>query len=98
ECRADGSVIQEIDLPEIAKHPDRAQFISTSKAFEIATKKGFDTTKSRVELGYQANPGVCVFTFSQMVRQNGPRLFFKCIDIDAHSDKVLKSYDTEAIQ
>src|SRR5262245_36024942 len=40
ECRSDGSVIEEIDLPETAKFPERAKFISTTKAFQIAKEKG----------------------------------------------------------
>ena len=60
ECRTDGSVIKEIDLPEIAKHPDRAQFISTSKALEIAKQKGFDPAKAIMELDYRTDSGVCV--------------------------------------
>jgi len=98
ECKSDGSVIEEIDLPETAKHPDRAKFISTSKASRIAGDKGFDTSKSDVELGYNTDLGICVFIFSQMTRQDYPMLYFKRVDIDAHTGKVLKIYETEAIQ
>jgi hypothetical protein len=100
QCRLDGTVIHEIDLPEIAKHPDRAQFISASKAFEIAEQNGIDTTETtlEVEINYAKDLGVCVFTFMQLTRHDGPRLLFKCIDIDAHSGKVLKKYDCEAIE
>ena len=97
-CRSDGSVIEEIDLPETAKHPERARFISTSRTLEIAKGKGFDTEKSRVELAYRAELGVCVFTFSQLTRREFPMLFYKCVDIDAHTGNVLKTYESEAIQ
>jgi hypothetical protein len=98
ECRSDGSVIEEIELPETAKYPDRAKFISTSKAFKIAKDKGFDTEKTNVELAYNTDLGVCVFTFSQLTRREYPMLYFKRVDVDAHTGKVLKTYDTEAIQ
>jgi hypothetical protein len=98
DCRTDGSVITEIDLPEIAKHPERAQFISTSKAMEIAKQEGFDLEKSRMELDYQADLGVCIFRFTQMMRDEGVSLFYKCIDIDAHSGRILKAYGDEAIR
>ena len=97
ECRSDGSVMEEIDLPETAKYPDRAKFISASKVFKIAQDKGFDATKTDVELGYNTDLGVCVFTFSQMTRQEYPMLYFKRVDIDAHTGKVLKTYDAEGI-
>ncbi len=98
ECRTDGSVIHEIDLPEIAKYPERAQFISTTKASAIAKQKAIDPSKAMVVIDYRAKLGVCVYTFRQLTRHEGARLLFKCIDIDAHTGKVARVYDTEAIE
>jgi hypothetical protein len=96
-CRLDGSVIEEIDLPEIAKHPERAEFISTLEAFEIAGQNGFDTSKVSAKLDYRVDPGVCVYTFRQVIRKEDTLIFFKVVDIDAHNGKVVKIYDSEAL-
>jgi hypothetical protein len=98
ECRSDGSVIHEIDLPEIAKHPMRGHFISTSKAVEAARQNGFDEAKATAEIDYRADVGICVFMFRQMTRHDGAGLFFKCIDIDAHTGKVSKIYESKAME
>lgn len=98
ECRSDGSVMKEIDLPEIAKHPERAQFVSTSKAFGIARQEGFDLAKTEAELDYRVDPGVCVFSFRQLTSHDGPLLSYKCLDIDAHNGKIIKVYTVEAIE
>ncbi len=98
DCRSDGSVITEIDLPEIAKHPERARFISTSKAVEIAKRNGFDVAKARMTLEYRDESAVCVFLFEQEIREDGAGLTFKCIDIDAHNGKVLKTFEAEAFK
>lgn len=98
DCRTDGSVIREIDLPEIAKHADRAHFISASRASQIAEQNGFDLTEAKVELEYRSDLDVCVFKFTQKMRQDGPNLSFKCIDIDSHSGKIIKAYNEEGIQ
>jgi hypothetical protein len=97
-CRSDGSVLQEIDLPVVAKHPERGRFISTSKACEIAKKQGFDLAKAEVKIDYRPNRDVCVFCFEQMIKQDGSRLLFKCLDIDAHCGRIIKIYSTEAIE
>ena len=98
DCWSDGAIIHEIDLPEIAKHPDRAQFISTTKAVEIAGQRGFDHSKMTMEIAYQEDLGVCIYRFRQLTRHEGVRLFYKCIDIDAHCGTVAKLYHSEAIE
>lgn len=97
--RSDGSVIEEIELPNIAKHPERADFVSLSTAIETATGAGFDIPRlSNVRIEYRAKDDRCVYTFEQLTRQEGVMLYYKCLDIDAHTGKKLRTYNTEAIQ
>jgi hypothetical protein len=96
ECRRDGSVIKEIDLPEIAKHPERGTFVSLKEALKAA--KGFDLEKSSVEMDYREKEGKCVYRVTQLVRETGPRLFFKSVDIDAHTGRAVAVYKSEGIK
>jgi hypothetical protein len=98
DCRSDGSIINEIDLPDIVTHPDRATFISASKAAEIAKKNGYDLAQAEAQIRYRKDLDECVFTFKQGTGRDGPSLFFKCIDIDAHSGKVAQVYESRAIE
>ncbi len=97
DCRRDGSVINEIDLPEIAKHPNRAIFVSLSDVTQTARANGFDVASARVEIRYHPKEGKCVYRFAELVRRDGPMLFFRCADIDAHSGKLMRIYEEEAI-
>ncbi|MCE5268817.1 MAG: hypothetical protein LLG00_13130 [Planctomycetaceae bacterium] len=93
DCRADGSIVNEVDLPEIAKYPERSQFISVSTALETAKKNGFDPTKTETELGYRPKLGVCVFSFSQVTEKATQGIeHLRCLDINAHNGKVIESY------
>ena len=92
DCRSDGSVVTEIDLPEIAKHPERAEFISTARACEIAKQYRFDVAKAKMELNYHPDTGVCVFSFTQVYRPGFPVWYEKYLDIDAHNGKFIGTY------
>jgi len=97
-CRSDGSVITEIDLPEITKHPERAKFISTSEAVAIARRNGFDVSKAVMRMEYRRESGVCVFVFEQQSRKEDEIIQLKCLDIDAHDGKVHKTYELHGFE
>lgn len=96
--RADGSVIEEIDLPDMGKHPERASFIPLTSAIKIAADAGFDVSKCNVEIDYRPKDDCCAYFFRQLDRTelDGLKLHFKCIEIDAHSGKQLRVFTQEA--
>ncbi len=97
--RTDGSVIEEIDLPNIVKHPERADFVSLSTAIQTATAAGFDIPRlDNVQIEYRPKDDRCVYTFEQLTHHEGIKLSYKCLDVDAHTGKKLRTYNTEAIR
>ncbi len=97
--RGDGSIIEEIDLPNIAEHPERAHFVSLSTALQTATAAGFDISRLfNFEIQYRPKDDRCVYTFEQLTRQEPPMLYYKCLDVDAHTGKQLRTYNSEGIQ
>jgi hypothetical protein len=96
--RADGSVIEDIDLPDILRHPERAVFVPLSSAMQAATTAGFDVSHCEIEIAYRPKDDRCVYSFQQLVRRDGPSLYFKCIDIDAHTGKQLRVFKQEGIK
>ena len=96
--REDGSVIEEIDLPDMGKHPERAEFVALSEAVKLAVAEGFDVAKCDREMEYREKEDRCVYLFRQLDRKDGPALFFKCMDIDAHSGKTLRVFEQEGIE
>jgi len=50
----DGDVMEDINLPEIARQPDKAQIISCRKAVAIARERGFNTEGVRVSFDYSS--------------------------------------------
>jgi hypothetical protein len=97
-CRSDGSVIQEIDLPGIAKHPETAEFISTAVAYNIAREQGIDVKAARVDLAYRERLGVCVYLFTEKTGQDSPNLHYKNIEINAHNGTIVADYKSEALE
>jgi len=96
--RADGSVIEDIDLPNIAQHPERAAFVPLSSAVQAATAAGFDISHCEIEIAYRPKDDRCVYSFQQLVRRDGPSLYFKCVDVDAHTGKQLRIFKQQGTE
>ncbi len=96
--RSDGSVIEEIDLPDIAKHPEHGDFVPLSTAKQAAAAAGFDLSRCQIEIDYRRKDDRCVYFFRQLTRHEGVLLHFNCLEVDAHTGKNLGSYLIEGIE
>jgi hypothetical protein len=97
--RSDGSVMQEIDLPSIAEHPDRGDFVSLSTAIQTATAAGFDVSHcGNIQIKYLPKYDRCVYSLEQLTRQKGVMLYYKCLEVDAHTGKQLRTFKSKVIQ
>jgi uncharacterized membrane protein YkoI len=92
---SDGSIMQEIDLPEIARHPEKAQIISLAEAKEIAAKHKFSLTRARVELSYNSEIDSLVWTLEYKLKGDRYVWVDRVIRIEAQSGKVLSLGNAE---
>jgi hypothetical protein len=96
--RSDGSVIDEIELPKIAKYPERGEFVALASAIKTATAFGFDVARCDVRIEYRREEDRCVYLFRQLIREEGVRLTYRCLDVDAHTGKKIRTSQEEAIR
>lgn len=93
--RADGSVIEEIDLPDMGKHPERAAFVPLSAAVKVAKDAGFDVGKCSVDIDYRPEDGCCVYSFVQRDHADESCTAFRGVEVDAHAGKLLRVIEQE---
>jgi hypothetical protein len=96
----DGSVREDIGLPDIGTHPEKAQIISCKEAIRIALLNGFSKGAIRVGFGYEPTEDafVWVITDSRGTTSDETLLAaigqgtYKKIEIHANSGRVIKIY------
>jgi uncharacterized membrane protein YkoI/TM2 domain-containing membrane protein YozV len=93
-----GHVMEEIDLPHIARDQSKSQLISLQEAKEIAAKNAFKVEYTDIEIDYQQQHDVIIWRFRQLIRDDGLSMTFKNIEINAHTSEILSTYKTEAIR
>jgi hypothetical protein len=98
ELRKDGMVLQEIDLPDFADDPKKLNFTSLASALETAKAKGFDLDRISAEVAYDPNADDLTWRLREVSHDDVLNISFKNIDIDLHSGKVMRVYDTAAIR
>lgn len=98
ELRRDGSVLEEIDLPAFATSPDKLNFFSLIKAVSVAVSHGFTRSHMRTEILYLKEVDSLVWSFSQVVADDGLIINFKNIYVSAHNGDVLKTFSSKAIR
>jgi hypothetical protein len=98
ELRADGSVIQDIDLPCFACAPDKLRVLPLAEAAAIATDAGFSKTDAAVEIDYQADIDSLVWIFSQQISDDGNVIKYDRMSLDAHTGAIITRGNTEAIR
>lgn len=92
---AAGNVLEEIDLPEIAKHPEKATLISLAAARKLAAKNGFPLDKTRVEIYYDRELGSLIWELEYKLKGNMYVWVDRSIRIDAHTGRVIGQGDAE---
>jgi hypothetical protein len=96
--RRDGTVIEELGLPAIARHPERGRFISVPVAYQIAADAGFHLAQSEKRLDYDRQRDMCVYTFEEVTSENASSIFYKVLEIDAHTGRRLRLYQQEGMK
>lgn len=92
----DGSINEEIKLPNIGADPSKAEIISCRQAIDIAVGQGFPRDRISPWFEYSPEHDSFIWTLadSQRIdpgaRGNGT---YKTIDIDASTGKVLRIYE-----
>lgn len=85
-----GDVIDEINLPEVAKYPSKAQIISINRAIEIAKAHGFKPKKMEIKIDYDVDVGSLVWVIDSFAFSDKYTITFKVLKIDAHNAEILK--------
>jgi hypothetical protein len=99
--RADGSVVEDIGLPDIALHPELGTFAPFSSAVRVATDAGFDMPRCDSEMSYRSKEGRFIYSFRQIVSSfrsvvGGGRSYdVRTIEIDAHTGKIIRVFTHE---
>jgi hypothetical protein len=89
---ANGEVIDEIDLPYVAKFPSKATIISIDDAIAIAKSRRYKTKGSGTNLTirYVEDVGSLAWVFESYASEDKYTVTTKVLIIDAHTGAVIK--------
>ncbi len=87
---ANGDVMDDINLPEGAKYPQKANIISISEAIKIAKSRGFKPKKMSITIDYDKDTGSLVWRMESFAFSDKYTSTSKVLKIDAHSAAILK--------
>jgi len=92
---SDGNTLQEVDLPWIAMHPEKASIISLGEARRIAAKHKFPLSRSNVEISYNTERDSLVWTLEYKLKGSRYSWVDRIIRINAHSGEVISIGNAE---
>ncbi len=98
EIRADGSIIEEIDLPAFASDPSKEKLLPFLAVLALAIENGFSEDKLDAMLVYDEERDLMAWRFSETVSDDGSVIKGRVLLISAHSGDVLETSQTEAIR
>ena len=93
----DGTLLEDVALPDFAKHPERRNVISEVDAMKIARAKGMPSEATR-ELAYFPDVDSLEWTFTFFVSQRGPDIRLKSLHLPAHDPSKAHWAEVRAIQ
>lgn len=96
ELRKDGGVIKEIDLPQVAEHPERGKFVPLAEALKAAATGGIDPTNAGASMEYLPDGDRVVFRIEQYMGKTGSEHHIKSARVDAHTGKLIDVSDLTA--
>jgi len=96
--RQDGSIINEINLPDFSKNPEKLKFYSLSDAYNKSKKSGFDTEHVNVSLTYDTKTDSLVWKFEQETDDDGLSIYYKNIEISTHTGEIINKYQSQSIR
>jgi hypothetical protein len=98
ELDKNGGVIKEIELPPVRRSPLKANFISLTKAYATAAAHRFDVQQTSAELIYDRVTESIAYRLRQTVAYRSPTGTDRVIEIDAHSGRVLRVFESSWIE
>ena len=87
-----GKVTKEIDLPEVARDPQKATIVPLPDALLVATREGVSSEKALVELGYDASRGCIVWLISYSEKKESGETILLSLSINAHTGQKIIWY------
>ena len=87
---SNGEVIEEIDLPEVSKFPNKANIISVDAAADIAKSRGFESKTMNIDIRYDEDAGSLVWIIETFAREDRYTSSTRVLVVDAHSGQILK--------
>ena len=90
---SEGNVLQEIDLPQTAKNPEKANIISLAEARKIAAKHKFPPNRADAKISYDSERDSLVWTLGYRLKGDKYVWVDRIIRIDAHSGEVISLGD-----
>jgi len=92
---SDGSILREIDLPQIARNFEKANVISLAAARKIAAKHKFPLNRANAQISYDSEKDSLVWTLEYKLRGDKYVWVDRIIRIDAHSGEIISVGDAE---
>lgn len=96
ELRKNGTILKEIDLPALARFPERGKFISLREALETAAKHGIKTEDSEAGMDYLEREGIIVFEITQYLGKKDYTHHIKRVRINAHTGEFFDTANLTA--
>jgi hypothetical protein len=87
---SNGDVVDEIDLPDVAKYPQKANLISVDRAVEIAKSHGFKPKKMSIKIRYDEDAGSLSWVINSLAFEDIYTITRRVLKIDAHNGVILK--------
>jgi len=97
ELQEDGSVLEEIDLPAFATHPEKLRILPLVDAWKLISDEAFDPKVFLREIAYDRENDILVWRFRHVVEDDGLRLKIENIEVGAHNGEI-RRYETVGIR
>lgn len=95
--KRDGSILHEIDLPAVARAPEKIKIIALDRARDIARRHGFSGPGITEEINYDPGRDVLCWRFSRTGEFGAQGLHIRVFEILAHDVNAVREFDTYAI-
>jgi hypothetical protein len=85
-----GNVVDEIDLPPTAKHPEKENVTSLRSAYATAAALGFPPAETEARISYDEGVESIVFQLDQVLERHGHYTLGRKAIIDAHTGLLMR--------
>ncbi len=89
-----GKIIEEIELPPVAKNPEKSNHLPLEKIKGIATSNGFSSDSCRIEIDYDKKTESICWIFSKGKFEPDHTFTQTSLMIDAHSGTIIRTFSS----